>query len=459
MEQSLEIRLFELLHRLRWLNNLRWLAIIIIVAVIEVTADLFSLVIHRFELYCCVGIMIAGNALLTYKVNNVFSLEEGSGVDERSRAAKFLASAQIIFDLVMLTLLIHFAGGVDNTFNYYYVFHIVIASMLLDQEHCFALAVFSCALYCGLIVFEHLGIVPHYPLYPALVPPATSSYYEFVKVLGVVVAFSSTILLTAYMATSISRRLRVKERLLLQTNMKLVDLDIKKSEFVMVVAHELKSPLGAIQFMLKSILSGFSGTLDPKAGEMITRAEQRTVNLLGLVNDLLDLSKIKTGFGTKEFKKVQLLDKLARAMELMAVHSREAGVEIRQQIKGAPEEFVVDGDPEYLENVFTNIVSNAVKYNKKGGTVDLSMERDGDFVVFRCADSGIGIPKDDLPKIFEEFHRTSISKKHTSNGTGVGMSIVKRIVEYHGGAVEVESEVGAGTRFTVKLPKLNNSVK
>jgi len=459
MEQSPEIRLFELLNRLKWLNNLRWLAILGIVAVIEVTSDFFSLPIHRTELYCCVGIMIAGNAVLTWMVNGVLSMEVECGVEKRTDSATLLASAQIIFDLVMLTLLIHFAGGVENTFNYYYVFHIVIASMLLDKKRCFALAAFSCVMYCGLITFEHFQIVPRYGLYPVLSPFPAAGYYEFVRLLGIIVAFTSTIFLTAYMATSISQRLRVKEKLLLQTNMKLVDLDAKKSEFVMVVAHELKSPLGAIKFMLSSILSGFSGTLDPKARDMIVRAEQRTVNLLGLVNDLLDLSKIKTGLGTKEFKKVPLLDKLAKTMETMSVHSKEASVEIRQHIAGEPEDFVIDGDPEYLENVFTNVVSNAVKYNLKGGRVDLSLERLGDSVVFKCADSGIGIPKEELPMIFEEFHRTPLSKKHTANGTGVGMSIMKRIVEYHNGTVEVESEVGKGTTFTVVLPAVRSKLQ
>ncbi|HOT75916.1 MAG TPA: HAMP domain-containing sensor histidine kinase, partial [Candidatus Wallbacteria bacterium] len=162
--------------------------------------------------------------------------------------------------------------------------------------------------------------------------------------------------------------------------------------------------------------------------------------------------------GAKEFKKVSLLEKLKKAVETMNVQAKAASVTISETIKGKDEDFIIDGDAEYLDNVIINVISNAVKYNHKDGTVDISLERKDGTVVFKCKDSGIGIPKEEHNLIFEEFHRTSISKKHTTNGTGVGMAITKKIVEYHNGTISIDSEPGRGSEFTITFP-VNNQRK
>lgn len=449
--KGLDIRVFELLGRQKWLIDLRWLATIGVLLVVEFCLHVLKVGLERVPLYSCAAAMAAGNAFFVYLYGRASYCSIGESIDVRANCAKNMANAQIIFDLVMLTALIHFAGGIDNPFSFYYVFHIVIASMLLDPFHCYMQAALASALYSGLIVLEHFGVLARYNIFETASCP-----FGGMKVAGVAAAFTTTMIIMSYITTSISERLRLKENLLLETNMKLVELDNKKSEFVMVVAHELKSPLGTIQFMLKSLTGGYSGaTIDDKAREQIAKVEGRAAGLLKLVTDLLDLSKIKTGFGAKEFVKVSLLEKLKKAIETMSVQAKAASVEIRETISGKEEDFIIDGDAEYLDNVIINVISNAVKYNHKDGTVDIVLERKGDSVVFRCKDSGIGIPKEELNSIFEEFHRTSISKKHTAMGTGVGMAITKKIVEYHNGTIVVESEVGRGSEFIITLPVAN----
>ncbi len=451
--KGLEIRVFELIGRLRWLNGLRWIAILMIVIVIETAGIFFGLNINRAPLYTSVIAMAAGNCILIFMVGKVVSVNGKHNLEYRSRMTSIIANSQIAFDLIMLTILLHYAGGIENSFNFYYIFHIVIASMLLEPLHCVYQAALACVLYSGLITFEHFGLLGHYSLYASTAMPYAA---ENVKLIGSIVAFVSTIAFMGYMATSISMKLRAKENLLLETNLKLVEMDAKKSEFVMIVAHELKSPLGTIQFMIKSLTGGFAkASVDEKAKEVLAKVENRAENLLRFVNELLDLSKIKTGFGSKEFKTISIAEKLKKSITALEPQAKTAGVTIRSDIRGTDEELSITGDPEYLENALTNIISNAIKYNVKDGKVETELYREDENVVFTCKDTGIGIPPDDLPKIFDEFHRTSISKKHTANGTGIGMSITKKIVEYHKGTINIESTVGQGTKFIVTLP-VNN---
>lgn len=453
--EGIEIRVFELLARLKWLANLRWLAVAGVVFVVEFCLLVLKVDLSRRPLYGCAAAMAAGNLAFVYSIKNLFAKASKFVIERRAQSARLIANAQTVFDLVMLTALIHFAGGIDNPFNFYYIFHIVIASMLLEPFHCYMQAALASALYSSLIMLEHFNVLSRYNIFKTAACP-----FGLLKVAGCAAAFTTTMIITAYITTSISQRLRLKENLLLETNMKLVELDAKKSEFVMVAAHEIKSPLGTIQFMLKSLTGGYSGAvIDDKAREQITKAETRAAGLLKLVTDLLDLSKIKTGFGAKEFKKISFLEKLKKAAETIKIQAKAASVEIRETISGKDEDFIIDGDAEYLDNVIINVLSNAVKYNHKNGTVDITLLRKDNFVVFKCKDSGIGIPKEDLGRIFDEFHRTSISKKHTANGTGIGMAITKKIVEYHNGTIEVTSETSSGSEFVITLPVNNKRIE
>ncbi|HNY10059.1 MAG TPA: HAMP domain-containing sensor histidine kinase [Candidatus Wallbacteria bacterium] len=451
--KSLEIRVFELIGRLRWLNGLRWIAIAMIAAVIEIAVNFFGLNICRTPLYASAAALTAGNLILIFMVEKVVPVNGKQNLEYRYRMTTIIANSQIAFDLFMLTILLHYAGGIQNTFSFYYIFHIVIASMLLEPLHCFCQAALACLLYSGLVTFEHFGIVDHYSLYAGASMPYAA---EKVNLIGSIVAFVSTIVFMCYMATSISMKLRAKENLLLETNLKLVEMDAKKSEFVMIVAHELKSPLGTIQFMIKSLTGGFAkANIDEKTKEVLAKVENRAENLLHFVNELLDLSKIKTGFGSKEFKNISIAEKLKKSIAALEPQANASGITVKTDIHGTDEELCAMGDPEYLENALMNVISNAIKYNVKDGKVDISLYRNDENIIFTCKDTGIGIPPGDIPKIFDEFHRTSISKKHTANGAGIGMSITKKIVEYHRGTITVDSTVGQGTKFIVSLP-VNN---
>lgn len=444
--KSFEIRAFELLDRLKWFNRLRWLAIIGIFVVTEFVVLGLKIKIVKFPFYICILVLIIANISYSLVLKVINKLD----IQTRLNKATILANFQIAFDLLILTILLYYSGGIDNPFSYYYVFHIVIASMLLKSSHCYFQTFLASILYSGLLLLQYNSLIPKYYIFETNLIP---SNYELIRISGTIVAFVSTMFILAYITSSISERLRIKENLLLETNMKLVDLDVKKSEFVMMAAHELKSPLATIQFMLKTLKGGYIGVnLDEKVIEQVNKIETRISMLLKLVTDLLDLSKIKTGFGNREFKKVSLVPKLQKTIEFFNSQAKEMNIKMDVNILGDESDFIIDGDDEYLSNVFNNIISNAIKYSYKEGKVEIILKKENNEIIFICKDYGIGIPEKDLNLIFEEFHRTSISKKHTQFGSGVGLAITKKIIELHNGSITVNSEVGKGSEFIIKLP-------
>ncbi len=184
---------------------------------------------------------------------------------------------------------------------------------------------------------------------------------------------------------------------------------------------------------------------------MLTRAKERVIGLLELINDLLDLSKIEAGMAVQYRKPLQLENLLEKVYESMLPEAEAKGLNLTLQVKHPIPR--VNGDRSNLEGVFTNLVNNALKYTPEGGTITLRVKGEGKNVTVAVSDTGIGISQNDLPRIFDRFYRVKSDKTRQIIGTGLGLSIVKHIVEAHLGTISVESEEGGGSTFTVVLPK------
>ncbi len=235
-----------------------------------------------------------------------------------------------------------------------------------------------------------------------------------------------------------------------RTYRRLEELDQAKSRFVRLVAHELRSPLAAVQSLLDVTVAGYAGSVGEKGAELLQRAERRVSFLLALVNDLLDLAAGRLDQGRPERSLVDLGALSQRVVALLGTRAAEKGVALTLDVD--PAGCTVWGVAEHLESLLTNLVGNAVKYTAAGGTAQVRLERGGDELVLTVADTGIGIPPDALPHIFDEFYRAPNARALEKEGTGLGLAIAKQAVDEHGGRIEVQSEVGVGTTFTVRLP-------
>jgi PAS domain S-box-containing protein len=231
----------------------------------------------------------------------------------------------------------------------------------------------------------------------------------------------------------------------------LKNLDKMKSEFIAMVAHELRAPIAAVEQQLTVILNKMAGDVTEKQGQLLSRAKERTKGLLDLIRDLLDLSKIEAGKMVQYKEPMNLQEVIQRVVDLMRAEAENKKIDL--QFSPPPRISLINADRTSMDGIFTNLVSNAIKYTPEGGKVWITLAEEGGFVKVSVSDTGLGIKREDLSRIFDKFYRVKTTETRQIVGTGLGLSIVKSIVDAHLGLISVDSEVGKGTTFTVLLPK------
>lgn len=227
-----------------------------------------------------------------------------------------------------------------------------------------------------------------------------------------------------------------------------------RSQFIWVVTHELRAPVAAIQSYLKLILEGY--VPPEKQREIIAKAERRSVEQLELIGDLLELARLQEGRIKYKIENVNVAAMLTEISDMMSAYASEKGLSFNAYI--APGSFCVEATMQHIKQLWTNLISNAIKYNKPGGTVEASLRQEGDKLIGIVRDTGIGIAPESMSKVFSEFYRATNAKEIEKHGTGLGLSIVKQITETYGGTIILESELGQGSTFTFTLPAVECAV-
>lgn len=225
--------------------------------------------------------------------------------------------------------------------------------------------------------------------------------------------------------------------------------DRRKDDFLATLAHEIRNPLSAIGTAAQVLRSA---ALDPKqAGACIDMIRRQAAHLGRLVDDLLDISRVIRDRLDLKRERLDLRSAVSAALEAASsdINARKQRIEVSLP----PEPVYVEGDAVRLAQVFGNLLSNAAKYTPQGGEIRVAAERNGRWAIVRVRDSGIGIAPEHLPHVFEPFYQVDSSLAHAQGGLGIGLALVRRIAEFHGGSAEVHSEGrGTGSEFTVRLP-------
>ncbi|WP_151735500.1 two-component system histidine kinase PnpS [Paenibacillus tengchongensis] len=242
---------------------------------------------------------------------------------------------------------------------------------------------------------------------------------------------------------------------LLQEVTEIRRLEKMRSEFVANVSHELKTPVAAVKGFAETLLGG--GVTDEKtARSFLQIIYDENERLNRLIGDILDLSKIESKRVQLECSPVHLIDFMNSVLETLSKVAEKKNISISVDV---PEELFIEGDEDKLRQIFINLLSNAINYTHEGGFVKVTgktgQKADGtETVLFTVTDTGIGIPRKDLPRIFERFYRVDKARSRSSGGTGLGLSIVKHLVDMHRGSITVESDLGLGSSFIIELPLL-----
>ena len=228
-------------------------------------------------------------------------------------------------------------------------------------------------------------------------------------------------------------------------------LDEMKSDFVNMVAHELRSPLVSIRQLNSVLLEGLAGPLEEKQEDFVRRGMNKIDSLLDLINDLLDVAKIEAG----KYVQHQVPTDIGRIIEeivaLMEPRARKQGITLTHSCQDLKP---VQSDPKNIEEVFNNLVSNAINYSPEGGRVTITARGLAEYMEVKVEDTGVGIPPEELPKIFDKFYRVKHPKTRQVIGTGLGLAIVKGVIEAHHGTIDVTSVMDKGTTFRILLPMI-----
>jgi len=222
-----------------------------------------------------------------------------------------------------------------------------------------------------------------------------------------------------------------------------------QAQFVRMVTHELKTPVAGAQSLLRTLLRGLIGDLSEQQRDILERIDERFDLLSELISDLLVLAANRTIWVDERLESVPLQPIIREVIDYWATTVENKGMRVR--FDPPPEILNVQATQEGLERAFSNLIDNAIKYTPAGGEIEVTIETNPTSAVITVSDSGIGIPSEDLPHLWDEFFRARNAREAGITGTGLGLSIVRQLVSHFGGAVDISSKEGAGTKVKVTL--------
>jgi signal transduction histidine kinase len=446
---------------LRVFVTVRWITILGILAATLIASRVFEVEFPTAPAYGVCAFVALCNLVLLFQARSLKQMPASLAIHR----ARIYGTIHLLLDLAAFAVLIHFTGGIENPFIFYFVLHIIGASIILHYTSVYLLATSVIVMISLLVGLECGGVIPHINLTGFADP---GLYREGSYILAMLVVLGSALFATTYMATSVAGELRKRQREVMQLSQRLLgkrtreleqaSQEIAKMEearnrflqFLGVTVHDLKAPLTAIQSYFWVMLGGFAGELTEKQRGMLERSSQRIKELLTLVSDLLDIPRIETGQMVQEMKDVSLKQVIETAVGDVRDLAKQKKVKLKVEMPRSLSR--IRGSAPRLQQVMTNLLNNALNYTPKG-TVTVRVSQDDKEIKVEVMDTGIGIPAEDLPHICEDFFRASNVE---IKGTGLGLSIAKRIVETHGGRIWVESpcpETGKGSKFSFTLPR------
>jgi len=351
----------------------------------------------------------------------------------------------IIIDLIFLTIILHFSGGIENPIYLFYAFHVVISSIIFPGARPVYITTLVVLLFSSLIYLEYSGILPHYCI-------LDSDFHDNNFLISIVLTvFTITAYVTMYICMTFMVIYRNIKRQIDEQNRQLIDAESQRNQFFRFTSHELKAPVVAIKSSVDSVLKNFAAQMDEKAIDLLQRASIRASQMLAIIRELLEISK---NISREKIDAAELVDINALIMDILEQQKMQAEEKtLKVEANLSESKLLIFAALDDIREIIVNLLSNAIRYTRENGSVSIVSRDYGDSVQISVKDSGIGIIKEDQSKIFDEFFRSENAKKEVKIGTGLGLSLVKQIVENYQGKIEVDSELDRGTVFTITLPK------
>jgi signal transduction histidine kinase len=432
-----------------WFIKMRYGIVVLLAAFLFVTNFLFK--INYSETQLAAGIIIIAS-ILFYNIV-LHHLRKYVKFDVNRFNPLYLSIFQIILDLIALLMLVHYTGGIESPLYMNFVFLVIIGSLILPGTLVYAMAALFILAFAILTALEHYQIIPHYSIDGLLTSPLYNNTY-YVTAFLFTFAFISFV--SVYLANGMARQLYKREKDLVDSMKKLNAAEKEKQNYIMGIVHEIKTPIVAVASYIDIILQKVLGPIDETIEEKLVRSKHRTDEAVQMINDVLNVSKL-TLYDQYDEEEVDIYEIVSGVIKRRKASADAHLITLKLfDIRNKKEK--VRGDKFLLDIAFSNLIGNSIKYGVDGGNIEVTINSDSKNHIIEVCDDGVGIPADELPKIFKEFYRARNVKKIISEGSGLGLSVVRRIVERHGGTIRAQSPSRManrdhpGTCFAIELP-------
>jgi len=447
--------------RLSVFVKMRWLVVLGIIAVALFARYVFNIGFQTLPVFIICAFLLAYN-LWMYLWNRRLAGEETELVIRRAQISGYI---QVLLDLAVLTVLLHYTGGITNPFIFVYVIHTTAASILLTRRRAYELTTIAVGMAALLAFLEYSGIIGHVNLNGFV---SDALYQQPNYVLSIIITLAVLTYTSTYITTAVAGELRqqhlkvdeLRDQLMAEDKRELerfsgevANLKEERTRFVRllsVVAHDLQAPLVAVQSCISYVLDGYAGETNDEQKDWLQRSSRRIDGLLVLITDLLDIPRIELGQLKQEMAEIPLNEVINHSLEGLDIVAKKKNLQLTVELPAQSP--VIYGSSRRLQQVITNLTNNAINYTNEG-SINIKLTENADEIRVDVTDTGIGIPSKDLPRLFDEFCRGSNVEV---KGSGLGLSISKRIIIAHGGKIWAESpllEDGRGSKFIFTIPK------
>jgi signal transduction histidine kinase len=438
--------LTELRKNVRWFCRLRWIVASVLLA--------FGLLALIPGLGRALHLSLEPSWLLTVGglvvLSNLIFLRLSGATKKRPKVREVLVNlwAQIVFDLIMLTVVVHFIGSLGTFAPFSYLFHTVMACLVFTWTESFLVTSLASGMYVGCVVLEVTGV-----LAPATVFASYGLSRSDLAFWDMGLQIFTTVgiwFVVWYMAAKLSSMVRARREELVEANRMLVAANAERVRHMLHTTHELKAPFAAIYANIQLLERGSFGALPERAAQVLGRLGVRCRDLSQEIKEMLQLANLEsTVQDLPPLSDMDLKDMIIAFLKRIRPSVEVKNITIEEELESAH----VKAFPDHIEMLFDNLLANAVAYSRKGGTVRVQCrpEPNGDAVVV-VEDEGIGIEPSKLPKIFEAYYRTEKAVMHNQASTGLGLTIVRNVARANGIGITVESALNQGTKFTVRVP-------
>lgn len=438
----------EMAARIDWAVRLRWFFVAATLA-LGVLLPRFGEPMRISGCFLVVGIALATANLLAKQ--RLQHLVGRSGTGEQ--ALRVLCLAQVVGDYLALGVVSYALGSVETPVMFLVLPNCILVALYFPPLQSLAIALSGLGLVLMPLLFELAGwLAPVHLFMPAYKEAILASG----PILGVYIALLiCCVLFCWYLAVVIRSSLLANEEVIEARYRDLLSLSRQKTTAVLRGAHELKAPLAAIRSYASTMRDGYTGSLPEKAMQVVERIGVRCDRLLAMISDIIRLGNLQSPVRVGEvFSPVDLVPCLREAIDEAAAvgGARSIRVRLRTSLDGV----FVRGSQEHLRTLFVNLLVNAVQYSRPDSEVTAALVVEGGQVRVSVRDHGIGIAAEDLERIFSEYYRATEAVRHHRDGDGLGLAIVKAIVGLLGAEIDVASEVGRGTVFSVTFAGLTD---